>query len=598
MRSLRNPISLRRKPTAFTLVELIISIGMVLILMAGVVKVFKYATDAVGAGLAVSDIVRAQRSLATLIPADTQGLSINTNSCPAILLDSQQNDPNLPGAPNAIVTTSNGDFGVVGGPIYLDKNDQATLAANPNNLTTAQLQAAEQYRQDSFSFFTRGSFARQTGNDGIAGTGGTFVSPISSSWAWIWYGQLWLPTNQFSATGQPSFFLPDNKTPSYPGIGDISSNPNNFYARQSQLGRVAILTMPKNFKTGITANPNDIVLGYWPSGVISPQRQSFIQDQPPSTAAAPPPKTLQSLAYGSLSRDYKDGVNITATPATDPGVWTVQQSRYDLAGIDALGTGDPFIDYFIPRLNSAAVPPLVVPQTYVPNWYVPVTDFISTAAITYQQSLNYRFQANPFPVRNTSSATLTALISSQAAQTVPLLAPACVRFYVEYAGDFVNQNSNGTVNTTRPGWNVAVATGANPYQPDGTDFYVDQSGARHIRWYGLPRSVRGGVVDTNVAGTNVGGVEVETADVLPLAYYCSSPPSVSSPITAPFESGVPAPAPVPTYSPQFNHYICAWGSTAGTPRPTMFRITAELIDTNGRLNSPRVIQYIVPVAQQ
>ncbi len=133
MRSLRNPFSLRRSPTAFTLVELIISIGMVLILMAGVVKVFKYATDAVGAGLAVSDIVRASaRSLATQIPADTAGLNANQHQLlPCnVLLDSQQNDSSIPrnpaGTPIATVLDTNTAIQgpilsrtVVQGPPYL-----------------------------------------------------------------------------------------------------------------------------------------------------------------------------------------------------------------------------------------------------------------------------------------------------------------------------------------------------------------------------------------------------------------------------------------------------------------------------------------------
>ena len=223
MRIFGKSFSPRRSPTAFTLVELIISIGMVLILMTGIVKVFKYATDAVGAGLAVSDIVRAQRALATQIPADMAGLSSNVNSCPAILLDCQQNDINTPlPSTNTLVTTVGGDFGTIKGPMYLDKNDQA---ANPNG---------SQFRQDSISFFSKGNFNHQTGNGGTSPNGGTFVSAMTSNWAWIWYGQLWLPDN--SATFHPNTSGDTSST--YPGGGTPASNPNNFYARQWQLGRV------------------------------------------------------------------------------------------------------------------------------------------------------------------------------------------------------------------------------------------------------------------------------------------------------------------------------------------------------------------------
>ena len=39
---------MRQRRAAFTLTELIIAVGMVLILMTGIVKVYKYATAAVG----------------------------------------------------------------------------------------------------------------------------------------------------------------------------------------------------------------------------------------------------------------------------------------------------------------------------------------------------------------------------------------------------------------------------------------------------------------------------------------------------------------------------------------------------------------------
>jgi type II secretory pathway pseudopilin PulG len=576
MRKLGNPISLRKRPTAFTLVELIISIGMVLILMTGIVKVFKYATDAVGAGLAVSDIVRAQRALATQIPTDMQGLSSNANSCPAILLDSQQNTvptpwPSTftPGTANTFIQSGN-NLATVQGPIFLDK----TSEANYQTLGFSDVQ----FRQDTFSFFSKSvgstNFARQTGNDG------TFVNPMTSTWAWIWYGQLWLPDN--SAAFHPNGTGDTNST--YPGCGTSATNPNNFYARQWQLGRMAMLILPKNAKFGASVNNTDIFSGFWPGTAGNKKFQSFINE---FMNPVPIGSYLAPLAFNSQSRDYQDLNNQSnqVSPPKSP-LWVAEQSRYDLAGVTAIGTGDPFVDYFKQRLDSTAVPPLVTPATYVPNWMVPVTGTNWSAETGY--SLNYRFQANPYPVRNTSVTNQSALGSSQLAQITPTLASGCVRFYVEYAGDYLQQNSDPTKG---PLGAVISNFRQAGFVADGTDFYLDTNNVRHIRWYGLPRDSNGdGKIDT-VNNAQSGFVQ----DVLPLAYFLGTS---AAPINAPWEQ-YPL---LNSWPAVLNQYICAWDATPSgganfTKRPTMFRITVELIDADGRLNSPRVLQYIVPVGQ-
>jgi len=127
------------------------------------------------------------------------------------------------------------------------------------------------------------------------------------------------------------------------------------------------------------------------------------------------------------------------------------------------------------------------------------------------------------------------------------------------------------------------------FVPDGTDFYLDSNNVRHIRWYGLPRDSNGdGVIDT-VTSASSGGVQ----DVLPLAYFLGT-------------SAAPAPVAGLEQIVLPNRYICAWDATpkGASPtvpkiaRPTMFRITIEVIDATGRLTSPRVFQYILPVSQQ
>jgi len=393
---------MQQRRAGFTLVELIIAVGMVLILMTGIVKVFKYATDAVGAGLAVSDIVRAQRATQITIPVDTQGLANNIQTCPAILLDSQQNDPTGAAAsapPNSYLSA----------PLYLDKSDQT----------------GSQYRLDTFSFFTRGVFTRQTGNDG------TYMSALGSTFAWVWYGHIWLPTNQFTASGQPNYFL-STSPPSYPGYGTAASNPNNFYARQWTLGRMAMLIRPLNYPLVPPAlYATDVAFGNELESMIT------------QVATAAPP----TLAYGSLSRDYQINTSSTTNVlAGTQGQWQVQNARYDLAGVPATSTGDPFQDYFDYSLNSLKTvpqPPIPTPPApplapaYSTNWWGPVSPVAPPTLANW--SLNYRFQSNPYPVRNASSGNTGPALSSAQIQRRRRLSMAACDSTLNTPGIFCNK---------------------------------------------------------------------------------------------------------------------------------------------------------------
>src|SRR5690606_8883085 len=89
-------------------------------------------------------------------------------------------------------------------------------------------------------------------------------------------------------------------------------------------------------------------------------------------------------------------------------------------------------------------------------------------------AFRYRFSANPHPTR--------PLDSIDVALTAPIFLSHCSQFIVEYAGDFTSQD---------PTTGALLAEVGD--QPDGvTDFIVDpDTGARSIRWYGLPRDARG-----------------------------------------------------------------------------------------------------------
>src|SRR5687768_4933266 len=80
----------------FTLTELMISIGMILILMTGVTYVFRTTADAVGTGSALSEITRAQRSLHTVLPSD---ISMFSAISPSLIIDCRKNNDSVVGTP-------------------------------------------------------------------------------------------------------------------------------------------------------------------------------------------------------------------------------------------------------------------------------------------------------------------------------------------------------------------------------------------------------------------------------------------------------------------------------------------------------------------
>src|SRR3954464_14171425 len=79
--------------------------------------------------------------------------------------------------------------------------------------------------------------------------------------AWVWYGHLWLPNNNGawpapSNATTPSVTFPGESTYSGNPSATIANNPNNYYATQWILGRVAILlAQPDIFTHAINNAP-------------------------------------------------------------------------------------------------------------------------------------------------------------------------------------------------------------------------------------------------------------------------------------------------------------------------------------------------------
>ncbi len=208
---------------AFTLIEVMVSIAIVLVLIIGVNQVFKITADTVGTGQALSAKIRDGRAAQAVF---TNELSHLAPDGPFLIINSQT----VAAFRNSI--DAKGDLD--GNPltIDIDGNNQEGEAAVPGEIVNRAIPTDRNHRADLLSFFTRDLYPRQTG--GIANSGtGVYVAPESSNEAWVTYGHL----RVYDQKSDPDL------NPSYPNPGtlDAVNNPKNFYADDWILGRVVML---------------------------------------------------------------------------------------------------------------------------------------------------------------------------------------------------------------------------------------------------------------------------------------------------------------------------------------------------------------------
>lgn len=196
------------------------------------------------------------------------------------------------------------------------------------------------------------------------------------------------------------------------------------------------------------------------------------------------------------------------------------------------------------------------PSTYrtsVANWITAVDP------IDWWRKVLYADIANP-PVGRfgASNSVPKPANSGHTSMTVPHFLPNCTQFIVEFAGDFCAQDAAGV---------PTAGTG-----PDGTvDFVIDSSGpepVRSIRFYGLQR-------DLNVDGT---------PEVVPVSVFHPTQPNLAI-----FERVVSA-----------DVYSCVWGTDAFDTlpiaiKPTLIRVTVQIVDKNGKLPDGLTQEFIFRV---
>lgn len=380
------------------------------------------------------------------------------------------------------------------------------------------------HRTDIVNFFAGGFFRRQTGDDG------TYASATTASEAWIQYGHL----RVYDGQGDPTVLSGGTSDDgSYPPPGAAAAgnpNPNNLHASQWILGRVQILLSE--------------------SLVAPPASEHHIRRR---VLPESPPAGPDSLAPLSVSS------NATQSP------FLIQHHRFDFANTSIAGYRDllsTYLRHVGPPNNPTNTSPEI--PAFHPDWWT---------------RMNYRFICNPFVVRPHDSAKM--------ALTAPIFVTGCTQFMVEYAGDFLDQKPDGTLNTVPAADRPSVGDGhidfiAHPIP--GTS--NPERYYRTVRWYGLPRDTGSSAANTVFRGRPDGVIQF-AYDVVPLATVRAA--GGATPNRALFEKQLPAGT--------TNRYVCAWDPSnlarGSYDRPLMFRITLTVDDPVGKLSDGQVYEYVM-----
>lgn len=483
---------------AFTLIELLISMGLMVVLMIGVNIIFSGVGQATSAITILSRITRDAQAAQAVMSQDMTGAV--TDDAPFLIIRSER------------IAAFRNKQDQLGNVDPADPMIEADASAGTFSHSTA-IYDARNHRIDRLKFFSRGSFRRQTGNDG------TYVDDLGSREAQISYAHLKL----YNGTGTLS------DANSFPDPGDSAvANPNNLFATQWILGRNAMLLAVPNSSGAIKDTGN--------------VAQNFYSHSNPN---------LSSLTAG----------------VTDQAGFLVQSSRFDLVSGGILEQAR--------QIQNVALAD--------PNW---------------QSNFTYRFWANPLYLR--------PLDSYKLSQTTPIFLRACTQFMVEYAGDYLNQNqtTGAIINTCE----YIGATGYVDTGASGTDGQIDfiinpTTGARSIRWYGLPRDANGdGAISIAPADHN------QIPDVAPLRDIIRKfiPTAAGVPMER-FQSLSPVGTDYATIMAAGAVYQCTWGpgKTFGTyvdvmgrtqfipppQAPEMLRIVFVLDDPSGRVEG-QAFEYV------
>ena len=529
-------------PRAFTLVELMVSIAMVLIIILGVNAIFKMASDTVNGGMAMSAAVREARGAQTVLYDDFRTAVINDG--PFLLIRSEW----VPAFRNAADEQSDRD----GLPLTqdFDNNNTEGETGVPGEITPPLVYNNRNHRTDRVSFFSNHLYRRQTGTHN--GTTSRFVDVGSSNEAYVWIGHLDQPDFRTPLSGTPRRFAHRG-----PGETPKDLNANNYYATDWVLGRVVTL---------LTEVPV-------PPGTATSAAPNYFDD--PSLIT--PTSTADLVPLGPEGRSKErdaDGVQ-------DQFSW----SRYDMAQTSVSRFRQKVADFIAYRGHNITPEPS--------TWY----EILAGEWGTGKNSA--RFQGYPFPDRPVTPYG----VARTAPVFVRGCTQFIVEYAGDYLAQADNGSVVGTYLNGPQGVDGQVDFLPIVDQPFAA---APAQSVRKIRWYGMPRNVHpwddlpaGPVISGAPASDPKQG---NLYDVIPLRDLLeASGASVPANFFEHFD-GLPAQRNYADRSavdpdPRKTRYYAAWGPddlrSGSLTRPKMLRITMTVDDPDGRITEGQTFEFVI-----
>jgi prepilin-type N-terminal cleavage/methylation domain-containing protein len=584
----------RRHDRAFTLIELMVSIALVLILVLGINQVFRIASQGVGAGQALSTATRDIRATPAVFNEDLRHVRMPARTPssggelgPAFVIRSERryayrNRPEHLGDPDGSPLDAPTNAEIRGRDLDGDG------VVSPLEDTPPAVYNDRSHRLDTMTFFVSGElYYRQTGGS-VANANDVFVADQNSLEAMITYGHLSMPdfTTADGATPEgfkyrePGPHPQDRSIPPDTNQALYSKNVGNFYASDWALGRTVFL-----LTSGVDTSGDGV------ADRVDDRNGTEQRFYARGTAIDLLNANNLDPFAGDVNSPNKGAPTNNATKSADG--WPLAAARYDVLGVSMSDARNIFRNYAL-----AGGP-----------WW--------------NQLTNFRYHASPVIVKPVNAAAV--------AKATPIFLRGCTQFMIEYAGDFVTQNNDpadtplvtATDTNTANGrygdvLSIIPATGPpNVNGPDGVpDFVVltDVNGTTRkvTRWYGLPRDTYTAPLDTQpvVLGWIAGRHNNEMPDVVPLRDVGRT---ALNPTT-----GAPDAA-LAGYAPEFERYLggtqdlplpvsgnyvadmgpdavylCAWGPDTGNlPAPSMLRITVALDEPSGAMAGEQTYEQVI-----
>lgn len=534
---------------AFTLIELMVSVAMVLVIILGVNAIFKMASDTINAGQALSAADRENRAAQSVLFADFQAARVIDG--PMLFIRSEQvaafrNREDELADPDTFPLTADTD----------DDNIEGETGV-AGELTYPLVYNSRNHRVDRVGFFASHLYRRQTGTDNAKVS--RFIDTGSSNEAYVWIGHLAQPNGlaEPGMSGRVVHTMPGEASTT------VKPNPNNRYATDFILGRSVTLLRDPVELPPVPGQPALIPPNYYPP--ITTERLSPL---------APRTKAKEEDRVGT-----KD--------------WFAS-SRYDVAQTTISGFRETLQNDI---LLNPDVRGTLGGTTTTPAWWELMAGWASTSPPPPPNQTKWdeaRFQGYLYPDR--------PLTAFGVARTVPVFVRGCTHFTVEYAGDYLAQvrDTGRIVNTYLSG-------------AQGVDGLVDftpvldaASGAvvHRVRWYGMPRNVDtrddvGGPVITGAPGTNADNNNhfdvIPLRDLLNAAGVSTMPDNFFEHFNVDASRNYAAPPLTPNGV--VPNYYAAWGpadlAAGSLARPKMLRITMTVDDATGRMSEGQTYEYVI-----